>query len=336
MNVNNGELLGLGSSPSYDPPCSPSRPAEPGAGEADLRRPRRARQRVSAPALNRADQGAYPTGSIFKPITALAALESGELGLNEIILDDGAFDAGDGRQEAERRRRGQRPDRPPRRPARLLRRLLLRARARTNSDSGDGGADQEWSRELGLGEPTGIDVGNESDGLVPDPDGATSSTRARRSPQSPGGRGRGRRRLLRVRRRRSPWSVGDNVNLAVGQGDLQANPLQMAVAYAAIANGGEIVRPHVGLRVEDQPRPHDPGDRARAAAHVDIEPGWQRAIMEGLHQAATAPDGTSYNVFGGYPVEIAGKTGTAETSRGATSPGTSPSLPMTIRSTSSR
>ena len=48
-----------------------------------------------------------------------------------------------------------------------------------------------------------------------------------------------------------PWSAGDNVNLAVGQGDLQANPLQMAVAYAAIANGGELVRPHVGLRVED-------------------------------------------------------------------------------------
>ena len=58
-----------------------------------------------------------------------------------------------------------------------------------------------------------------------------------------------------------PWSVGDNVNLAVGQGDLQADPLQMAVAYAAIANGGDIVRPHVGLRVDGPAGPRDPGDR---------------------------------------------------------------------------
>src|SRR5204863_300667 len=48
-----------------------------------------------------------------------------------------------------------------------------------------------------------------------------------------------------------PWTVGDNIGLAVGQDDLQANPLQMATAYAAIANGGDMVRPHVGLRVTD-------------------------------------------------------------------------------------
>ena len=44
---------------------------------------------------------------------------------------------------------------------------------------------------------------------------------------------------------------GDNINLSVGQGDLQANPLQMAVAYAAVANGGRVLRPRLGLRIED-------------------------------------------------------------------------------------
>ena len=112
------------------------------------------------------------------------------------------------------------------------------------------------------------------------------------------------------------WSVGDNVNLAVGQGDLQADPLQMAVAYAAIANGGDLVRPHVGLRVEDpQGRAIQEIDPA-IRDHIEIDPAAQRTIMDGLRGAAMEPGGTSYNVFGGYPIEIAGKTGTAETGLG--------------------
>jgi penicillin-binding protein 2 len=109
-----------------------------------------------------------------------------------------------------------------------------------------------------------------------------------------------------------PWSIGDNVNLAVGQGDLQADPLQMAVAYATIANGGTVVRPHVGLRIEDPQgraiQEIDPAPRRE----VEMDPVWRQTIMAGLRDAAMAPGGTSYPIFGGYPVEIAGKTGTAE------------------------
>jgi penicillin-binding protein 2 len=98
----------------------------------------------------------------------------------------------------------------------------------------------------------------------------------------------------------------------VGQGDLQADPLQMAVVYAAIANGGDVLQPHVGLRVEDPQgrvvQQIDPPPRR----HVDIKPEWQSAILTGLHAAAQEPGGTSYSVFGNYPVGVAGKTGTAE------------------------
>jgi penicillin-binding protein 2 len=109
-----------------------------------------------------------------------------------------------------------------------------------------------------------------------------------------------------------PWSVGDNINLSVGQGDLQANPLQMAVAYSAVANGGHIVTPHLGLRIEDgDGRPIQELD-AEPRRRVRIRPEHRRAILDGLHGAANAPGGTSTQVFQGFDVAVAGKTGTAE------------------------
>ncbi len=316
MNVRNGELLGLGSSPSYDPAALAKPALSPAEARLIFGDPDEPGSAISAPALNRADQAEYPTGSIFKPITALAALDSGELGLNEIILDDGEFDAGDG---VKKRNAGGVVNGP------VDLRDALRVSSdiffyelglRTNVDSGDGGAIQEWSRALGLGEPTGIDVGTESDGLVPDPRWRNELYERSQEPQSPEGKDVVAADFYEYGGTDRPWSAGDNVNLAVGQGDLQANPLQMAVAYAAIANGGTVVRPHVGLRIEDSLGRAIQEIEPEQRRTIEIEPAWQRAIMDGLHQAATAPDGTSYNVFGGYPVDIAGKTGTAETSSG--------------------
>ena len=89
---------------------------------------------------------------------------------------------------------------------------------------------------------------------------------------------------------RARGRVGDNVNLAVGQGDLQATPLQMAVAYAAIANGGHVVAP--------APRPArsrtPPGAllqqhrRRRRPRTSTIDPAYRQAILDGLHAAADA------------------------------------------------
>src|SRR6202011_788084 len=91
---------------------------------------------------------------------------------------------------------------------------------------------------------TGIDDGYESPGTLPSPRWRADRNQLeraceRKTHKSSCGIADGR-----------PWSVGDNVNLAVGQGDLQATPLQLAVAYAAIENGGTIVRPHVGLEID--------------------------------------------------------------------------------------
>jgi penicillin-binding protein 2 len=162
--------------------------------------------------------------------------------------------------------------------------------------AGDGRLIQDWAARLGVGRETGIDLPAEAKGLIPSPEW--------------------RNRLFKKKLTDRPWSAGDNINLSVGQGDVQANPLQMAVAYAAVANGGFIVRPHLGQRIEDSDgraiQELEPGRRRR----VKIDPAFRQAIMEGLRSAASDSGGTSADVFKGFPIPVAGKTGTAEKGAG--------------------
>ena len=90
------------------------------------------------------------------------------------------------------------------------------------------------------------------------------------------------------------------------------SPLQLAVAYATLANGGYVVKPHLGERVEDVDGRviqefQDPPRR-----RLNIDPGNRQAILDGLHMAAQSPGGTSYPVFKDFPIPFAGKTGTAQ------------------------
>jgi penicillin-binding protein 2 len=304
MNIHTGQLYGLGSSPSYDPSVF-AKPTLPESTFKALTNPALGNQ-----LFDRATNGVYATGSIFKPITALAALDSGKLTAGEIINDTGDFDLGGGQvlHNAGGAING---------PIDLQEALKVSSDvffftlgARLNVSTGDGGPIQQWARALGLGAPTGLDVGTEGATRVPTPEQRNSAYVENTSPNSPCGQ---EVCLDKGEVTDKRWTIGDNVNLAVGQGDLQENPLQMAVAYAAIANGGDIVRPHVGLRVDDPMGRTIQEIAPPIRSHVDIDPAYQRVIMAGLHDAAQTPGGTSYKVFGGYPVPIAGKTGTAET-----------------------
>jgi penicillin-binding protein 2 len=170
---------------------------------------------------------------------------------------------------------------------------------------------QKWARKLGLGRKTGIDLPDESPGLIPTPHWRDS----------------GNRQFERCKKRRDPtpeqisegicgffdraWSVGDNVNLAVGQGDLQASPLQLAVAYAGIATD-KIVRPRLGQRIENSAGQVVQQLEAPRPRKLDIPDEYRSAILDGLRGAASAPGGTSTPVFESFPIQIAGKTGTAE------------------------
>jgi penicillin-binding protein 2 len=152
---------------------------------------------------------------------------------------------------------------------------------------------QAWARRLGIGRKTGIDLPVEAPGRLPTP-----RWRQRWNEQ---GLGDGR-----------PWSVGDNINLSVGQGDLLSNPLQMAVAYAAVANGGRVLRPRLGLRIEDATGRVLQQLDAPTARRVKIAAENREAILDGIYGAANLQGGTSTPVFEGFPIPVAGKTGTAE------------------------
>jgi penicillin-binding protein 2 len=109
------------------------------------------------------------------------------------------------------------------------------------------------------------------------------------------------------------WKPGDSIQLAIGQKDLLVTPMQMARFYALIANGGKLVTPHLLLGVEQSDTggaaPHP---AAPAPQQLDIDPGAIDVVRKGLLEATHASFGTSTAVFGGFPVAIAGKTGTAE------------------------
>jgi penicillin-binding protein 2 len=301
MNVHSGEILGLGSSPSFDPTVF----TKPVISPSTYRQ--LTSDATGAPLTNRAIQGLYPTASTFKPITAVAAMESGVLTPNTTIVDTGAFTFGPGSPVL--RNAGGGAYGPLQLPEALQvsSDVFFYNVGATLDREGDG-AQQKWASDLGIGHPTGIDLPGEVAGLLPTPAWRNKLYKEAQDPDSPGGASiiPGEDPTDR------PWSGGDAVNLAIGQGDLQSNPLQMAVAYAAIGNGGDVVRPHVGLEVRD-PRGGvvqeiDPGPQR----HLEIDPRHRQAILEGIHLAAQAPGGTSYEVFGNFPVPIAGKTGTAQ------------------------
>ena len=107
----------------------------------------------------------------------------------------------------------------------------------------------------------------------------------------------------------TPYYEGQAINLSIGQGALQVSPLQLAVAYSALINGGTVVRPHVARAVIRNGVSTQL--RFKPVRKLKLSPStW--AIKQGLFEAANNPSGTSGSVFGGFKPTVAGKTGTAQ------------------------
>jgi penicillin-binding protein 2 len=304
MDPRDGSILALGSLPSFDANLF-AKPISQKTYDYLTS------QSTGAPLLDRATMSGYPTGSTFKPVTAMAALSSGVITPDTIIVDDGSFKVGT--QSYHNARNASYGS------------LNLTNALRVSSDifffdlgarsAARGPIIQRWAKRLGFGHRTGIDVPGENPGLVPDRAWrdrgyADYLTCAKNHHVIPGTT----QALFACGGIERPWSEGDNVNLAVGQGDLQATPLQLATAYAALENGGTVVRPHLGNAIEDGLGRTVQEIHESPRRHLRMDPTDRGAILAGLHEAATAHGGTSVDVFKGFPLnsELYGKTGTAE------------------------
>jgi penicillin-binding protein 2 len=155
----------------------------------------------------------------------------------------------------------------------------------------------DWARRFGFGEPTSVDLPGESSGTLPTP-----------------------RNIERIEGH--PWREGDTLELAVGQGSMTATPLQVARMIAAVANGGNLVSPHVvsrlGLPLEDNgASPPESAEDPIAVPPPRPMPGLDShtlgMVRRGLERVVADPRGTAHGTVFSDDISIAGKTGTAET-----------------------
>jgi penicillin-binding protein 2 len=287
LDLRDGAVLALASAPTFDPAALAGR--IPAGVWAALHDPA-----AHAPLTNRALQGLYAPGSTFKPVTALAGLGAGLITPATVVDDRGTYRLGSrSLQNAQGRAYGK---------VDLARALAVSSDvffyglgdrlARVPTGATADGPIQDIARRVGFGRPTGIDIGPEAAGRVPGP--ASRRDHHERSPDAvPDGR----------------WYPGDNVNLAIGQGDLLVTPLQLAGAYAALATGLTPPSPHL---VAGEPSAA-PATRPPAG----LDPGARSAVLTGLLRAVGTKEGTAAAAFAGFPLDrvpVLGKTGTAQVS----------------------
>lgn len=294
MEVDTGRVLAMASSPWFDPNAFNPNNYNSGYLLEDIYSPYNAN-----PLLNRATQGQYPLGSVFKVITMAAALESG------LYTIDSTYDCQYEFTEI--------PDITPRYDwtyEHCMDELATEGECKTEPSGlltlpeglmrscnpyfwhigldlyrqGLTDAISEMARGFGLGSPTGIEGVEEEAGQIPDPDEEI-----------------------------------DAINNAIGQGDTLVTPLQVAQFMAAIANGGTLYQPQIigriGLQGEDPVYQFDPIITSELPVSPDTLDALQRAMISVVENRR----GTAYYVLGAYSANItpfAGKTGTAETGLG--------------------
>ena len=174
---------------------------------------------------------------------------------------------------------------------------------------------QDYARLMGVGQDTGIDLPYEADGRVPDREWCKEEFQATKDQPYP---------TCGAGLKNPPnwtWLPGYTVNMAIGQGDLITNPLQMAVAYGAIANGGYVLQPHlasvIGNNLEDKKADKEVIEEIGTinVAEMGLDEVQLGAIRQGLAEVTTHPEGTARDAFAGLGFDVSGKTGTAQISQ---------------------
>jgi penicillin-binding protein 2 len=286
LDVHTGAVIAMASEPTFDPAWF--------VGGLSAKHWKKLNV-ATTPLLDRTIQGVYPMGSTFKVVDSIAALENGVISPST-TLEAGPTYTNHGLLWHDWNPNGH--------GAIDLTQAIVQSADTYFYQIGydfylrKDEALEDWAKDLGLGHPTGIDLPGEVGGLVPTPEWKKAAFTRKTDPKG-----------WQVDRL---WKPGDSINLAIGQGNLETTPMQAAVTYAAIANGGYLVTPHVGVRIVDSQ-----GKLVRRLPYTQprrlgISASTIATVQNALHEAATTPLGTSYKVFGNYPVQVAGKTGTAQ------------------------
>jgi penicillin-binding protein 2 len=300
LDPKDGSILAMASSPTYKPSVYAGRVTTKALAAQGLTRATAAA--ANYPSLDRATMATYPPGSTFKPVTALAAMQEHLVSPYSTLPCTGSYISPDDLSHHPFMNWDPYVDQAMDLPTALAYSCDTYFYQLGNSFyelPGDRGQPlQKWAKTFGFGSATGFDVAPEETGLVP--------TRAWRERQFSRARDRCCWEVDRL------WKPGNSIQLAIGQGDLLVTPLQMARFYALVANGGNLVTPHLLYDVESPNGKPVPTPALPSPKQVDVDPAALQVVRQGLWDGTHLIDGTSYPVFGKFPVSIAGKTGTAE------------------------
>ena len=307
LDPRDGSILAMASYPTYDPRVYTGRVTAKRLAAAGLTGA--TAEQMNYPGLNRAIDGVYPAGSTWKPVTALAALETHTISSSTELPCTPDFSV---------------PNQfggPPQVFKNVDPGIDMMMNLPTalevscdtwfyrvgydfyNAPPSAGHPLQDWAAKFGFGRHTGVDVGPESSGLLPTPEWRRRTFTRKTDPTN-----------WQIDRE---WKPGDSVQLAIGQKDLLVTPLQMARFYALLANGGKLVKPHLVQDVVEAGGGKSPPRVTHrfippAPQSVGLDPSYLAVVQDGLYQATHGPNGTSQSVFGNFYPTIAGKTGTAQ------------------------
>jgi penicillin-binding protein 2 len=305
MDPRNGEILALASRPDFNPELFVG--GVSGAQEMGIYEYLNS-EASNDPFMNRAITGGQPAASTFKPFTGLAGLTFGVIDAYTTVTDTGECWRPTGSSwGCWQSWRENSPN------YEYLGPHGTQNFAEAIKDSNDkffyqvadwlwnATDDKDWLphfyERFGFGHLTGIDLAAETAGRVPTHAGERELMIAMHGAAEEG-----------------HWTVGDWVNLSIGQGDLLVSPVQLARAYAAIYNGGTLVTPHVGGEIrqdgevvkEISPEP---------AGQVNVNDYHLQLAMQGLREV-TEDGGTAETIFKGSQLDVAGKSGTGEAPNG--------------------
>ena len=251
------------------------------------------------PLFNRALDATYPPGSVYKPVMVVAAIDSGLINSATIIEDKGMFD----------------PDNSPDnkydkfQPTCLTYSLLGYTHGPINAaqalkvscnyffyDLGDRiklSIMDNTGKMMGLGESTGIEL-----------------------PESTGHRANAETKAELFEGEDGSWYQGDQILAAIGQSEHRFTPMQLCVYVSTLATQGDRYRATFLNRiVSSDNRSLLKESQVELMSHLDISDEAYMSYMQGMCMVTQESGGTAYSVFRDYPIQVAGKTGTAETDK---------------------